>query len=156
MPDKIGDLPAHPLIVHLPIVLGPVVGLLALLCLVPKWRAKLLWPTAALAVIFAVATIVAAETGESLARTLQIGDGIEEHQEAAETLRLFGILLAIVTVGVALLGERLKGLVQTAAVVVVAALGVATIAFTVKTGHAGATAVWKSSFQAAEDAQKAP
>ncbi len=153
MPEKIGGLPAHPLIVHLPIVLGPVVGLLALLLLFPKWRTRLLWPTAALAVVFATSAILAAESGEQLAATLQLGEAIHEHEEAAETLRLVGFLLAIATVGVALLGSRLKGALQTGAIVVVAVLGLATIGFTVKTGHEGAKAVWEAPFDAAQEAQ---
>ncbi len=155
MLEKIGDLPAHPLIVHLPIVLGPVVGLLTLLCVVPKWRSRLLWPTAGLAVLFAFSAVLAAASGENFAETLQIGDAIKDHEEAAETLRLIGIVLAIVTVAVAALGSRLKGLVQTGAVLLVALLGVATIGFTIKTGHEGAKAVWKAPFEAAEEAQDA-
>ena len=154
MLEKIGDLPAHPLIVHLPIILGPVVGLLTLLCLVPKWREKLLWPTAGLAIVFAISTIVATESGENLAATLQIGDGIKEHQEAGEQLRMIAIILAIVITAVALLGKRLTGVVGTIAAVIVAALGVLTIGSTVKTGHAGAKAVWKAPFEAAQEAEQ--
>ena len=58
MPDEIGGLPSHPLLIHLPLVLGPVVGLLTLLLLVPKFREKLLWPTAALGVVFAISAAV--------------------------------------------------------------------------------------------------
>lgn len=155
MLEKIGDLPAHPLIVHLPIVLGPVVGLLTVLCLMPKWRARLLWPTAGLAVIFAISAILAAASGENFAETLQLGDEIKDHEEAAETLRLIAIVLATATVAVAALGSRLKGILQTGAVLIVALLGVATIGFTIKTGHEGATAVWEAPFEAAQEAQEA-
>lgn len=155
MLEKIGDLPAHPLIVHLPIVLGPLVGLLTLVLVLPKWRDKLLWPTAALAVVFALSAVVAAQSGETFAQTLQIGDAIEAHEEAAETLRLIGVVLAAALVGVAALGSRLKGALQTGAVVIVAALGIATVGFTIKTGHEGAKAVWKAPFEAAQEAEQA-
>ncbi len=69
MPDKIGGLPAHPLIVHLPIVFGPILGLLALGLLNPAWRSKLIKPLAALSIVTAVAAILAAESGEWLAGT---------------------------------------------------------------------------------------
>ncbi len=155
MLDKIGDLPAHPLIVHLPIVLGPVVGVLAILCLIPSWRDKLLLPTAGLAVIFAISAFLATESGESLAQTLQLGDAIEEHEEAAETLRLIAFIFAIAAVGLAVLRGRLKGAALTAGALVLAALGVATIGFTIKTGHEGAKVVWQDKFEAADEAVNA-
>ncbi|MBJ7470373.1 MAG: hypothetical protein JHD16_03690 [Solirubrobacteraceae bacterium] len=142
VPEKIGGIPAHPLIVHLPIVLGPLVGLLAVLLLVPSLRAKLAWPTAGLAVVFAVSAMLAVQSGETLAETLQLGDLIEEHEEAAEALRNIALLFAAVAVGVAALRSKVTGTAQHAAVVVLAVLGVATIGFTIKTGHEGAKAVW--------------
>lgn len=151
IPEKIGGLPAHPLLIHLPIVLGPVVGLMALLLLVPGLRTRLIVPTAALAVLFAASAIVAAASGEAFAENLGLGEAIQDHEEAAETLRLLGIALAVCLVAFALLRNRLQGAAATAAALLVAVLGVATIGFTVKTGHEGATLVWKQSADAAAD-----
>lgn len=154
MLEKIGDLPAHPLIVHLPIVLGPVLGLLTLVLLIPRWRAKLIRPAAALAVLFAISTIVAAESGQNLAGTLRLGELIKDHAEAAETLRTISIVLAVVLVALAAAYGRLKPALQTGVAVVVAVIGVATIGYTVKTGEAGAKQVWEAQFQSALEADK--
>ncbi len=155
MPEKIAGLPAHPLIIHLPIVLGPIVGVLAVLLLVPKLRDRLLVPTAALAVVFAVSAIAAVMSGENFLATLNIGDAIEEHEEAAETLRLLSVVLAAVLVAFAASRKRLPATAATGLAMVIAVLGVATVGFTVKTGHEGATLVWKQPFDAAKQLQDA-
>lgn len=155
MPEKIAGLPAHPLIIHLPIVLGPLVGLLALLLLVPKLRDKLILPTAALGVLFAASAIAAVISGENFLATLNIGAAIKEHADAARTLRLLSIILAAVLIVFAIGRKRLPQLALTGLALVAAVLGVATVGFTVKTGHAGAKLVWKQQFDAAEQAQNA-
>lgn len=142
MPETIDGLPSHPLVVHLPVVLGPLVGLLAVLLLVPGLRKRLLTPTAVLAVIFALATALAVQTGEEFADTLAIGDAIEKHEEAAELLRILAFILAGSLAALAILGGRLPGPLTTIAFVAVALLGAATVAQTIKTGHAGAEQVW--------------
>jgi hypothetical protein len=151
---EIRGLPAHPLIIHLPIILGPVVGLMTLGLLVPRWRPKLLKWTAAFAVVFALSCVAAAESGEDLAKTLGLGGLVDAHMNAATTLRLLAIILATVLVVFALLYTRLSKTVQTITVVLIAILGVGAIAQTVKTGEAGANLVWKSQFDAANAAQQ--
>jgi len=146
MLHKIGGLPAHPLIVHLPIILGPIVGLLALALLVPAWRDKLIKPTAILAVICAISAIAAVESGEYFAKVLAVGNDIDEHQEAAEMFRNLSLLLAIVLVVAAALWARIKGAVQHVVMIAVALLGLGTIVFVVKTGHEGAKQVWQEEF----------
>ena len=155
MPEKIGGLPAHPLIIHLPLVLGPLVGLLALLLLVPALRARLLVPTAGLSVLFAVAAIAAVSSGQTFAQNLGVGASVGTHADAAKTLRMLAIALAVGLVGFALVRKRAEGLPGTAAALGVAVLGVATVGFTIKTGHEGATLVWKERTEAAERLQEA-
>lgn len=154
MPETIFGLPAHPLIIHLPIVLGPVVGLLTLLMLVPKLRDKLAVPTAALGVLFAITAVAAVISGEDFVATLGLGGAIAEHADAARTLRMLAIILAVLLVLFAIGRKRLPALAATGAVLVVAVLGVATTGFTVKTGHEGATLVWKQQYDAAKEAQQ--
>lgn len=147
MPEKIDGLPLHPLLVHLPIVFGPVTGLLVLALLVPRWRSKLIRPVAVLAVLTAISAILAAESGEWLKEQLHFNDqGIKDHQEAAELFRNLEILLAVLLVATAVLWARLKGAVQTAVVVVLAVLGLATIGTVVRAGHLGAKHVWGGTF----------
>lgn len=154
MPEKIFGLPAHPLMIHLPLVLGPVVGLLTVLLLVPKLREKLLLPTAALAVLFAASAIVAVISGQDFVRTLGLGEVIGEHADAAKTLRLLSLILVGALILFVLGRKRLPQLVATGMAVVVAGLGIATVLYTVKTGHEGATLVWKEQYDAAEQAQQ--
>ena len=146
MLHKIGGLPAHPLIVHLPIILGPIIGLLAIALLVPGWRDKLIKPTAALAVVGAIAAFAAVESGEYFANVLRVGNDIHEHQEAAETFRNLAFVLALVLVIAAAMWARLKGVAQHVVMVVVALLGLGSIVFVVKTGHEGAKQVWQEEF----------
>lgn len=156
MLEEVFGLPAHPLLVHLPLVLGPVVGLLTVLLLVPSWRDKLLKPTAALALLFAVSAALAVKSGQNFAATLQVGEIIAEHADAAKTLRLLAFVLAAALVVAAFTVPKLGKLPQTGAVAVLAVLGIGTVGFTVKTGHEGAKAVWEAPFDAAKEAQTAP
>jgi drug/metabolite transporter (DMT)-like permease len=142
MPEKISGLPAHPLIIHIPVMLGPLVGLLCILMLVPKLRPKILPWTAAFGVLFALSTIIAVISGQNFAKAIQVGSAIREHAEAAKTLRLLAIILAAVLVAYWLAAKRLGSRAMIAGALVVAALGVAETAYTVKTGHAGAKVVW--------------
>lgn len=142
MPETIDGLPTHPLVVHLPVVLGPLVGLLAVLLLVPGLRTRLLVPAAVLGVVFAVSTALAVESGETLADTLGYDDSIEAHEDAAELLRTLAFLLAGALAALAIIGTRLPRTLSGVAFVLVALLGAATVAQTIKTGHAGAEHVW--------------
>lgn len=151
--EKIGDLPAHPLLVHAPLIFVPLLGLLSVALLKPSWRERLLKPVAIFAVVTFIATFFAVESGEKLASILNVGEAIEEHEEAAEMLRNIVLLLTVLLVGAAALRARLKGGVQTALIVVIAILGVASIGAAVKTGHEGATQVWKDEFQSALKSQ---
>ena len=153
MLDEVFGLPAHPLIIHLPLVLGPLVGLLTVLLLVPSWREKLLKPTAALAVLFAASAAVAVKSGENFAATLQVGEFIGDHADAAKTLRLLAFGLAAALIVAVFAVPKLGRALQTAAVALIAVLGIATVGFTVKTGHEGAKAVWEAPFDAAKEAQ---
>jgi hypothetical protein len=145
MPETIDGLPSHPLVVHLPVVLGPIVGLLAILLLASPLRARLLTPTAILAVLFALSAAVAVQTGEDFADRLALGDSIAAHEEAAELLRILAFLLAGLLVALAIVRDRLPGPLSAIAFIAVALLGAATVAQTVKTGHEGAEHVWGGS-----------
>ncbi len=144
MPDKIGGLPAHPLIVHLPIVFGPILGLLAVALLNPAWRQRLIKPLAALSVVTAVAAILAAESGEWLAANLIDGPpaGLEEHAEAAELYRNLAIVFSLLLIGGAVFFNRLKGGAQHALAILIAIIGLGSIVAVVEAGHEGAKLAW--------------
>lgn len=99
--NDIGGLPAHPLIVHLPVVLVPLATIGAGLMLArPSWRRALGIPTAVLAVIAAFATQLAVESGESLEDHVRRSELIETHAHIAEQARPWIFLFAVVMVAV--------------------------------------------------------
>lgn len=100
--NDIGGLPAHPLIVHLPVVLVPLATVGAVLMLVrPSWRRMFEIPTAVLAVIAAIATQLAIESGESLEHLVGESELVETHSQIAEQARPLIFLFAAVMVAVA-------------------------------------------------------
>lgn len=153
VPKTVDGVPAHPLIIHIPVMLGPLVGLLCVLMLVPRWRAFLAPWTAALGVIFAISAIVAVKSGQNFLAVLQLGDAIEEHEHAGELLRTMSIVLAVVLIAFAVATRKLDPRLVTVGALVVAVLGVVETAQVVKTGHEGASLVWKDRYQQAEKLQ---
>lgn len=150
-PDRAFGLPAHPLLVHLPVVLIPclVIATVALIA-VPSWRARYGLALGVLAVVALAATVVAAGAGEQLLEHEREGGGlIHEHAEAADTLR---VLMFALTAAILLLlardwrarrGQAIGGR-AVAALLAIATLGLAAGAgfFVVRTGHLGAKATW--------------
>lgn len=142
---KIGDLPAHPLVVHAPVVLVPLVaGGLVAFFLVPSWR-RLLGPVlVALAAVAAGSAILAVASGEALGDALNRGDELAAHRGYGERARLLTVLLATATGGLVLYDRR-RGRPErwlrraTAAVAIVAVGAVASVFLT---GHTGAQLAW--------------
>ncbi len=100
--QQLGGLPAHPLIVHLPVVLVPLAAVGALLMLVrPRWRHHLAIPTAVLATVAAIATQLAISSGEWLEHQVEHSDLIEEHSQIAEQARPWVFMFALIMIAVA-------------------------------------------------------
>ena len=100
--DKLFGLPAHPLLVHLPVVLLPLAVVGALLAMVrPSWLHALRWPTLALAVAGTLGAILSAASGEELEDLIGAKEGpgfaqeIHEHAEAGELARNLAILFLV-------------------------------------------------------------
>lgn len=172
--EQLFGLPAHPLLVHAPVVLAPLAAVLALVyAVVPPLRRHLGWLLAVVAVAAAGAAWVAVESGEALARTLGGSPEIERHERLGETFRTYVILLAsvavlLVVVDVSRRRRRRGGAPATAhgdvpvdgaaarrprglgaAVSVLLSVGmvvvaVATVVYAVRAGHSGAEMVWGS------------
>ena len=101
IPD-IGGLPAHPLVVHLPVVLVPLATIGALIMLIrPSWRRSYELPVAVLAVVAAVATQLALMSGEQLEEDVRRSELIEKHSQIAEQARPFVFVFAALMVAVA-------------------------------------------------------
>lgn len=97
--DKIFGLPAHPLLVHIPVVLVPLALLGALLiAFSARLRARLGWTVAVIAVLGGLGAVLAAGAGESLEDRINETRTLEDHEELGEIARLMGVLFAVVVV----------------------------------------------------------
>ena len=97
---SIFGLPAHPLFVHIPVVLVPLASLGAVLMLWPKLRAKLGWATVVLAFVGLVFTQLAIGSGQALEEFRTETPLLNHHVDIGENLRpwaflLFGFTLAV-------------------------------------------------------------
>jgi len=168
--NNLFGLPAHPLLVHAPIVLVPLCFVAAIfMAAKSEWRRRFGIPTAVLAVVAAISVQLAEGSGEALEGRVRETNLVERHAEIAELAKPFVFLFALALVGVVVwdvVQRRTAGrsgaagsevetasarsststataskLVSVAMVVTVLLGGVATYEI-VQTGHSGAKAVW--------------
>ena len=155
--ERFGDLPLHVLVIHVTVLVLPVGALTAIVfALVPKWRWLLRWPTLLLGLGSLVCAFVAKESGEAFVKAVpQLDPLVKVHQDRGDLLFIFCIVFAVAAVAAFLLlggptalasGKGAKEtksrpleLVVSAAVLVI---GVVVIYQTIRTGDAGAKAVW--------------
>jgi hypothetical protein len=155
--ERFGDLPLHVLVIHLAVVLLPVSALTAIVfAVVPKWRWLLRWPTLLLGLGALVVAYVAKKSGDAfVAAVPELEQLVKVHKDRGGVLLVYCIVFAVVAIAAFLLlggpsslgsGKGAKAtrsrpleLVVSAAVVVV---GVVVIWQTIRTGDAGAKAVW--------------
>jgi len=98
--DNFMGVPAHPLFVHLPIVLIPILTLIVIVMVVkPDWREKYALPTAVVAVLTAIATFLAAGAGEALEKRVEHSKLIEDHAELGDQTKILALLFALLLVG---------------------------------------------------------
>lgn len=153
--SKIFGLPAHPLFVHVPIVLIPLALVTACLAVFKKFRRELLVATAAMAVIGATFLSLGVGSGEALKHDLPRSEAIHEHAEMGEQSQGPTIAFAILAVSAVASGEALRrNLVvkgkslpkwsATALLALTLAGGAVATAVVSQAGHSGAKAVWDS------------
>ena len=152
--EKILDLPAHPLFVHAPVVLAPLVCLAAIaLAVRPGWRRPYRWHLVVATALVAIATQLAIGSGEAFDEALDGAAPIDEHADLAETTRLWLIGWLLLGVGAAAHGrwvaDRAAGdersvNVQHALAGLAAILGIVATIWMFRTGHEGAQIVWQN------------
>lgn len=147
--DRAFGLPAHPLLLHVPVIFDPI---LAVACLVLaarpalRTRVDLAWPGFALVCLFA--TVLIAGAGQAfIDKRPFVEHVLQEHRDAGETLRLITFGLAAVIVSLAAIdwarafdrGPRVLRRRPVALVVSVlmALLAISCGFMTVRTGHLG-------------------
>jgi|GEM_PF-1611801 len=126
------DLPAHPLMVHFPVVAIPLLAVLGLaMAARPQFRDQYARPIIALAVLTVIATFVAAKSGEELVESLGLKDDfIDPHRDLGSTLRFFVLGLTVAIVGMVAVNKRASATGRDPAAVV---SGVLVVAFALQT-----------------------
>jgi hypothetical protein len=164
--EAYGGLPAHPLLLHVPVILIPVVTIWSLLLVArPAWVQRQGLIASTVAVVALAGTILTAGAGEALRKALHLGAGgfgdtaslIARHAHAADILRLlmfaFVLVLIVYVLARRVAAGRILGRVGLdrflsapltarvlATLLVALALGCGYFVF--HTGDLGAKAVW--------------
>ncbi len=107
--SKFAGLPAHPLFVHLPVVLIPLVaiGAVAMACSA-RARDRLGWVVLGLAVVAGSSTQLAIGSGQALQDSVQKSSALDRHIAIAESIRPLALLLFLVALGVMLVDRRTR------------------------------------------------
>jgi uncharacterized membrane protein len=143
-------LPAHPLLVHVPIVLIPLVGVGAVwIALSAKARERFGTLVLGGAVVAFVGTWLAVASGGPLEESVKKSAVLREHVDLADKMRPLALLLVLAVLALVLLDRRTRAgrtfppiaLRGAAAVMVVVAVGVT--GWLVAVGHNGARATWQ-------------
>lgn len=140
-----GDLPAHPLVVHAPVVLIPLVAIGALFMAIRPRLSKRFGVLVAVGSWVALVTSMAARiTGEDFARTVPISS---EHVNYGNVQPIFAVVLAVAVTVLWLVdrgipGNRRRPLWVRAWAVATVVAAVLSVWWTVLTGHSGAESVW--------------
>jgi uncharacterized membrane protein len=149
-------LPAHPLIIHVPVIFVPILGLATLaLAFNARWFERYGVLLAAFSVVTLAATLLAVGAGEAFRedreRNMPQGAGgavnstLENHQEAGETLRLTMLILTALLVGLLFAKKRLPNAAQLVLRILAGLFALVAIFFVIRTGHLGAKLAWDES-----------
>ncbi|MGW4497647.1 DUF2231 domain-containing protein [Micromonospora sp. NPDC004336] len=153
---EILGLPAHVLVVHAVVVFVPLLALLsAAYVALPRFRPRLDWAVAILAVVAPLTAFVAVESGEELtdafvARGMQgpIVEQIFEHSRYGDILFRYVVPLAVASLLLLAVTSghprvrRLPSWITPVLSVAVVALAVVSLVYVYLTGHSGAETVW--------------
>jgi uncharacterized membrane protein len=151
--NEILGLPLHPLIIHIPVILTPLLAVLAAVyALVPRTRGVLTWAVAGLAPVVPVSVFAAKLSGEALLESRfstvdgVLGQRIAEHHSFANPLLFTTLALGLVSLGLVYVsrGDRFSRPVRLAVSGLTVVLAVVALYYVVRAGHSGATAAWKN------------
>ena len=157
--EKVAGLPTHPLLVHIPVVLVPLAGIIAIvLAFKPAWLDRLGWWLVGLTGVGMIGSILAASSGEGLEELQGEAETAarEDHFELGETARTVSIVFFVIVLAVVLVRyiAKKKGAEggplafvrsKAGAIVIVALLVVSAGAATwtmAAAGHQGAKLAW--------------
>jgi len=148
-------IPAHPLMVHVPVVLVPLCAIAAILMIWPSWRARIGWVAVVLSGAALLFTQLAIDSGQGLEESVKETRLLEQHTEMGEAGRPWVFLLFVGLLAVMLLGIWLKRraaqsgatLAPNPSAVMVVAIITALVGIMAsyqiyRIGHSGAKATW--------------
>jgi len=158
-PTTLFGLPAHPLFVHVPVVLIPLVAIGAIAMACSAWvRERFGWLVLAFAVVAGISTQFAIDTGQALRHHVPRSVALDRHVHIAESIRPLILLLFLVALAVMLVDRRARGswpfngrvpsrtpgrIVTIALVAVTVVVGVGTTVRLFQIGDSGAKATWE-------------
>jgi uncharacterized membrane protein len=147
--QKIFGLPAHPLMVHLPVVLVPLVAVAAIvLALRRDLRQRFGTALIAASALSCVAIFLAKESGEGMFVYMNQAPAISRHQSLAKVtvILTFLLFIAIVVMVVAHRKGKARPRSRTAVALSSVTIALALLAFVgiIQTGHEGAKVTWQS------------
>jgi uncharacterized membrane protein len=152
--DSLFGLPAHPLLVHIPVVLIPLGAVGAVLMLWPRLRRSLGWWICGIVVAAGIATQLAISSGQSLEEYVRESDLVRDHTRIGENIRPWLLLMFLALLGVMLIDRakrrraarphgrdllQVVGVALSAASIVFAGVSVYWV---YRIGHSGSKAVW--------------
>jgi uncharacterized membrane protein len=154
--DKLFDLAAHPLLVHAPVVLVPLLFVVSIAFVArPTWRAQMGWLAAALFVT-AIATFLAKGSGEALehriGKTIADEAGLRQHADLGETTAILVLLQFLSAAGVAIVSRlmsrakeraRALGIIGNLGLAALVVFGALATIWMARTGHEGARITWQ-------------
>jgi hypothetical protein len=147
--STVDGLPAHILLNHFVVVLGPLTAILAILCaLWPAARRRLIWLVLLLSVGTLILIPLTTSSGAWLMGKVGAPSPVRVHQELGETLiYMVAALVATVVVLTAVhirqaRGRTVKAALHAVVGVLVIAAAVATLVQTYRVGESGARAAW--------------
>ena len=163
-----GGLPAHPLFVHVPVILIPATIIAAIVCVIkPDWLTRYGIALAAVSIVAMSSTFLAMQAGGALRGELNLQGSaahlIDQHSQAAHILAIVYVAFTAVVI-VTFASQRISsgmptglGIVDrllsprsmfTTLRVLLAVLSIAAGVMTFRVGDLGAKAVWQGRIQA--------
>ena len=107
---KVFGLPAHPLFVHVPVVLIPLVGIGAIaMAFSARVRDRFGWLILAFGIVAGLSTQLAIQTGKALRHHVPQSAALRRHVHIAESIRPLVLLLFLVALAVMLIDRRAVG-----------------------------------------------
>jgi uncharacterized membrane protein len=146
-------LPAHPLLVHIPVVLIPLAFVGACGMFWAPWRSRFGWATAAVLVVAGIFTQLAISSGKTLRHSLEETALMKAHVRIAEEIRPFLLLFFLALVAFLWLERRqrsaserpvsMRNPLLAGSLAVAVVFGAISVYSIQRIGHSGAKAVWQ-------------